>query len=69
MYTLHIHVDEQAGRELLEKANQLAKLGRDVEVLDNKTLAYEKRLIERALQEVERGETDDSNTVWNELLR
>ncbi len=67
MHTLHIRADDDANQELLKKVDQLIQSGRHIELLDEKTLVYEKGLIDRALKDIKEGKIQDSDEIWNDL--
>ncbi len=68
MQTLHLKTNELAMAKILSFIDSLAQKGEEIELLDNKTFAYEKRQIDKALKEVADGKLYSIEEVEKELL-
>ncbi len=68
MPTLHVRTNEQVMTKILTFIDSLSKKGDEIEVLDNKIYAYEKKYIDQALKDISEGKTYSIEEVEKELL-
>ena len=68
MPIIHVKTDEQAMTRILGFIDTLSKEGANVELLDNKIYAYEKKQIDRSLKDIEEGKIYTIDEVERELV-
>lgn len=68
MPVIHVKTSDQAMIRILGFIDTLSKEGADVELLDNKIYAYEKKQIDRSLKDIEDGKVYSIDEVERELV-
>jgi hypothetical protein len=68
MQTLHVRTNEQVMSKILTFIDSLSRGGDEIEVLDNKIYAYEKKYIDKALTDIRKGNVYTIEEVEKELL-
>lgn len=68
MPTLHVKTNEQVMTKILTYLDSLSRKGDEIEVLDNKIYAYEKKHIDQALKDIREGRIYSIDEVERELL-
>lgn len=67
MQTIHISADDSVVRKILRFVQELSESGENIELLDEELIAYEKRLIDRALFEAAQGHIISLKDLKQEL--
>lgn len=68
MQTIHLKADNLVITELLKIVNNFNEVGKEIEIIDNKTFDLEHNMINQALEEEEISKTHTHDEVWKELL-
>ncbi|MCK4765685.1 MAG: hypothetical protein KAW12_26030 [Candidatus Aminicenantes bacterium] len=68
MPVIHVKTNDEVMPRILGFIDTLSREGADIEILDNKIYAYEKKQIDRSLQDIENGKIYTIDEVERELV-
>lgn len=69
MKTLHLQAENQVIDIIMQVINDIAKQGKNIEILDNDIYNFENNMINIALQDEKSNNTIEHQKLWNNLLK